>query len=224
MSGPYALYLGKLAPKQGNDRISFASSSVRASIGRSSIAGDGPERAAIEQDAARSGRDIRLVGWVDQASAAAWMAHASMLVFPSRGPESLSRVLLEASALGVPIAAMNTGGTSDIVVHERHGSPVGHTGSSWLTIFDGCEMIEPLRARLGAAASVHAASTFDTSIVVPRIERLYVESGGETPVRPVTRVAVVARSVFPLHGLGGLERSVYDLVRALSRSRVWRSP
>ncbi len=34
------------------------------------------------------------------------------------------------------------------------------------------------------------------------------------------RVAVVARSVFPLHGLGGLERSVYDLVRYLVRANV----
>ena len=32
------------------------------------------------------------------------------------------------------------------------------------------------------------------------------------------RVAIVARSVFPLHGHGGLERHVYDLVRALARS------
>jgi len=32
------------------------------------------------------------------------------------------------------------------------------------------------------------------------------------------RVAVVARSVFPLHGVGGLERSVYDLVRHLARA------
>ena len=70
------------------------------------VAGDGPERESIARDAARSTRDIRLVGWVDQRSAAAWMAHASMLVFPSRGPESLSRVLIEASVLGVPIAAM----------------------------------------------------------------------------------------------------------------------
>jgi glycogen synthase len=30
------------------------------------------------------------------------------------------------------------------------------------------------------------------------------------------RVAVVARSVYPLHGFGGLERHVYDLVRALA--------
>ena len=36
----------------------------------------------------------------------------------------------------------------------------------------------------------------------------------------VRRVAVVARAVFPLHGLGGLERSVFDVVRYLSRSHV----
>lgn len=34
------------------------------------------------------------------------------------------------------------------------------------------------------------------------------------------RVAVVARSVYPLHGLGGLERSVYDLTRHLVRQDV----
>ena len=34
------------------------------------------------------------------------------------------------------------------------------------------------------------------------------------------RVAVVARSVYPLHGIGGLERSVYDLARHLSRAGV----
>jgi glycogen(starch) synthase len=34
------------------------------------------------------------------------------------------------------------------------------------------------------------------------------------------RVAVVARSVFPFHGIGGLERSVYDLVRYLATHDV----
>ena len=38
--------------------------------------------------------------------------------------------------------------------------------------------------------------------------------------RAVIRVAVVARSVFPLHGLGGLERHVYDLVRYLAEAGV----
>lgn len=39
-------------------------------------------------------------------------------------------------------------------------------------------------------------------------------------MKPVLRVAVVARSVFPLHGLGGLERHVYDLVRYLADAGV----
>lgn len=34
------------------------------------------------------------------------------------------------------------------------------------------------------------------------------------------RVAVVSRAVFPLHGAGGLERSVYDLVRHLAEADV----
>ena len=39
-------------------------------------------------------------------------------------------------------------------------------------------------------------------------------------MKPALRVAVVARSVFPLHGLGGLERHVYDLVRFLADAGV----
>ena len=39
-------------------------------------------------------------------------------------------------------------------------------------------------------------------------------------MRSGPRVAVVARSVFPLHGLGGLERHVYDLVQHLARAGV----
>ncbi len=100
-AGPYALYLGKLAPNKGTRHL------VRV-IERAAldwpviIAGDGPERESIAREASQSGRAIRLVGWVDQRAAAAWMAHASLLIFPSRGPESLSRVLIEASALGDP--------------------------------------------------------------------------------------------------------------------------
>jgi glycogen synthase len=39
-------------------------------------------------------------------------------------------------------------------------------------------------------------------------------------MKPALRVAVVARSVFPLHGLGGLERHVHDLVRYLADAGV----
>ena len=63
------------------------------------IVGDGPDSAKMVSAARRSGRDVRFKGWLDAAATAAWIGHAGMLIFPSRGPESLSRVLIEASAL-----------------------------------------------------------------------------------------------------------------------------
>jgi glycosyltransferase involved in cell wall biosynthesis len=171
ITGPYALYLGKLAPNKGTTHL------VRV-IERSGldwpviIAGDGPERETIAKEAAGSTRDIRLVGWVDQPAATAWLGHASMLLFPSRGPESLSRVLIEASALGIPIAAMDTGGTPDIVLNGQ----TGLLSHSFEELADDIRRLRDdaeLRSRLGAAARTHAETHFDASAVLPRIEQLY---------------------------------------------------
>ena len=173
MSGPYALYLGKLAPNKGTAGL------VRI-IARAEldwplvIAGDGPDRAAIAADAAQSSLDIRMIGWVDQRAAATWMAHASMLIFPSRGPESLSRVLIEASALGVPIAAMRTGGTPDVVIDEETGLLSG-TPEELADDIRRLRGDADLRTRLGAAARRHAEAHFDAPSVVARVEGLYAE-------------------------------------------------
>jgi glycogen synthase len=172
LEGPYALYLGKLAPNKGTSHL--VPVAERAGLDWPLVvAGDGPDRAAIAAQAGRSDRDVRLVGWVDQEAAIAWLAHATMLVFPSRGPESLSRVLIEASALGVPIAAMNTGGTPDIVVHGETGllSATPDDLSRDVTRLRGDAA---LRTRLASAARTRAESRFDAGTVVDRIERLYV--------------------------------------------------
>ena len=128
-------------------------------------------RAAVGRLRPAEDREYR---WVDQAQTTAWLAHASLLVFPSRGPESLSRVLLEASALGVPIAAMNTGGTPDIVKHAE----TGLLSSTPEALADDVRRLvdsEPLRRQLGTAAARHAEQTFDARAVVQRIESLYTE-------------------------------------------------
>ena len=95
-----------------------------------------------------------------------------LLLFPSRGPESLSRVLIEASALGIPIAAMNTGGTPDIVVDER----TGLLSRDFAELADDVRRLRDdatLRQRLGDAARAHAETRFDVSVVMPRVEQLY---------------------------------------------------
>jgi glycogen synthase len=171
MAGRYALYLGKLAPNKGTAHL--VDIVERAALDWPLVVvGDGPDRPMLETAAARSSRDIRFTGWVDQDETARWLRHASLLVFTSRGPESLSRVLIEASALGIPIAAMNTGGTPDIVVHDVTGllsaSPVALAGDVQRLRDD-----ESLRQRLGAAARAHAERSFDAGAVVDRIESVY---------------------------------------------------
>jgi glycosyltransferase involved in cell wall biosynthesis len=138
------------------------------------VVGDGAARAQMEADARRLGRDVRLLGWLARDEALAWLGHASVLVFPSYGPESLSRVLLEAGALGVPTAAMNTGGTPDIVRHgitgllSRNLEELGRHVATLVTD-------RALADRLGRAAREHVDGTFATPRVVERIERLYQE-------------------------------------------------
>ncbi len=176
LAGPYALYLGKLAPNKGTaclvDVIEAAGLDWPLVI-----AGDGPERAALQARAARSRVDVRFTGWLDQDAAAAWLAHAALLVFPSRGPESLSRVLIEASALGVPIAAMDTGGTPDIVVHGETGL-LSRSADALAADVRRLRLDDRLRAQLGAAARRHAEARFDAPAVIARVERLYRELRG----------------------------------------------
>ena len=102
------------------------------------------------------------------------MAHASALVFPSRGPESLSRVLLEAAALGVPIAAMDTGGTSDIVKHQETGL-LSRTSDALATDLATLLADHGLAARLGGAARDHVEQTFAQARVIERTLALYDE-------------------------------------------------
>lgn len=172
---PYALYLGKIAPNKGTSYLIDVI--TRAELPwKLIVAGDGPDRPALERQARDSGRNVEFTGWVDKDTAAGLIARASLLVFPSRGPESLSRVLLEASALGTAIAAMDTGGTRDIV----EPGVTGLLSDSPETLAEDVRRLAgdaALRVRLGEAARRKIEREFDAPVVVERIERLYREIG-----------------------------------------------
>jgi glycosyltransferase involved in cell wall biosynthesis len=181
LDAPYAVYVGKLAPNKGVMKLVTA-------IERADlrwplvVVGDGPDRRALEQQSRTGGRDVRFTGWVPRAEALRWLGHASVLVFPSHGPESLSRVLLEASALGVPIAAMDTGGTRDIVI-------AGETGllseSAAALGADLARLVadRPLADALAAAARAHVERTFASAGVTRRVEALYREVSSASAAR-----------------------------------------
>jgi glycosyltransferase involved in cell wall biosynthesis len=171
MEGPYVFYAGKLAVNKGVQFLipAMADSGVRWPL---VIAGDGPLRGALATEGAARGLDVREMGWLSREDTWAWMRHATILAFPSYGPESLSRVLIEASALGVPIAAMDTGGTRDIITPDETGllssDPEGLARDLARLAAD-----ERLRAALSTAARAEARARFSTDSVVGRVEQVY---------------------------------------------------
>jgi glycogen(starch) synthase len=173
MPEPYAVFVGKLAKNKGAHALVDVAALARLEMPLVVI-GDGPERGSIEQAAKTTRRDVRVLGWKDRHEVFQWLRHAQLLIFPSVWPEPLSRVLIEASALSVPIAAVNTGGTADIIVDEETGllstSVAGLAEDVARLASDAA-----LRARLGDAAAKRAASKFDVPVVIARMESLYQE-------------------------------------------------
>jgi glycosyltransferase involved in cell wall biosynthesis len=169
--GPYALYAGKIAINKGVQFLVKAYAAAGAPWPLV-VAGDGPMRAQLEADARAAGVDLRVLGWISRTDTLAWMRHATLLAFPSYGPESLSRVLLEASALGVPIAAMDTGGTRDIIQPGVTGL-LATTPDEFARDLQRLAADERLRAALGAAARLDVRSRFAAASVVDRVEQVY---------------------------------------------------
>ena len=173
MKEPYALFIGKLAPNKGAGAL--VEVVERAKLGMALVVvGDGPERGALVAAAERAQTDVKVMHWLDRRDVFRWLGHASMLIFPSKWPEPLSRVLIEASALSVPIAAMNTGGTSDIIEDEETGllsSSVQELAEDVTRLANDAG----LRQKLGEAAGRRAEALFDAPAVAGRFERLYLD-------------------------------------------------
>ena len=167
----HVLYAGKLAVNKGVQFLLPALDEAKITWPLVVI-GDGPMRAALDAEARQRGRKVQWLGWRDRTEVLAAMRAATILAFPSYGPESLSRVLIEASALGVPIAAMDTGGTSDIIRHEETGL-LAATPATFAQALARLATDPELRARLGRGAATYAREHFEASRVGSQIESLY---------------------------------------------------
>ena len=108
------VFIGELRMLKGVDVLLdalalLAREGTRVSL---TVVGDGPDRAAFEQHAAKQGvgEAVRFVGSMPARSA---FALGRVLVVPSRA-ESLPYVVLEALAAGIPMLATNVGGIPEI--------------------------------------------------------------------------------------------------------------
>jgi glycosyltransferase involved in cell wall biosynthesis len=116
----FLLFIGKLEENKGARRLVPAVAASGCGLPLV-VLGEGTLRHELEFEAAARQVPLLLRGWASREDVLRAMARASALVFPSLWPEPLSRVLLEALALGTPVAALDTGGTREILEHGVSG-------------------------------------------------------------------------------------------------------
>lgn len=111
---PYLLTAGKLQPTKGFNLLLDALAEV-GSLMPVLIAGDGPMRRALEEQARALRVPARFLGWVDHDRLVRLQKNAHAVVLPSAWDEPLSRIVLETMALGVPVVAWARGGNPEMI-------------------------------------------------------------------------------------------------------------
>jgi glycogen(starch) synthase len=168
---PFLLFAGKLEYNKGAHLLPsvVARSGVKLPL---LVAGDGALEGSLRERAQSQGLDFRFVSWIDNESIIRLMGAARVLVFPSAWQEPLSRVLLEGCAAGAAIAALETGGTSDIITHMESG---------WLApdlddLARGVTALasdDDLNRRMRDGARAKAEVSFASQSVAAQVEALY---------------------------------------------------
>lgn len=122
---PLVLSIGRLVPEKGVVHLLRAWPRVRAAFPAAEllIAGEGPERAALEQLAAQAGLDPQQVfkGRIPHEEVDALMRRAKLLVVPSIWFEAYGLTIVEAQRAGLPPVISRIGGMAELVEHERSG-------------------------------------------------------------------------------------------------------
>jgi glycosyltransferase involved in cell wall biosynthesis len=114
----YALVASRLAPEKG---IEIAIDACRVAAIPLVIAGDGPERAALQARADRGA--VTFLGRVDDRELARLRAGAAVALVPSRSAETFGLAAAEAMAAGVPVIASRAGALPELVGEDALVAP-----------------------------------------------------------------------------------------------------
>jgi glycosyltransferase involved in cell wall biosynthesis len=115
-SGRLLLYVGRLAPEKGIERLKALLQEVPAT--RLAVVGDGPARRDLEREFA--GTATVFTGVLQGEDLAAAYASADAFLFPST-TDTLGLAMIEALASGLPIVAARSGASHEIVDEGVNG-------------------------------------------------------------------------------------------------------
>ncbi len=138
------------------------------------LAGDGPLRSELEQEAEKLGLRDRVQFLGDRRDIPALLASMDLSVVPSAS-ESLSNVALESMAAGVPVVATRVGGNPELVSEQR-GLLVSPDDEEALAAALGCLLRDAARrAAFGRNAREFAKQNFSREMVRDQYQRLYAD-------------------------------------------------
>jgi glycosyltransferase involved in cell wall biosynthesis len=172
--------LGRLVAVKGFDLLVAALPVLAAAVpsARVLLVGDGPERDALEAQAAARRVSDRLQIRGATADIARCLAACDVLAAPSRN-EGMGRALVEAMALGVPVVGAAVGGIPAVIGDGECGRLVAPENVAALTealIELGVD--HGLRAKLAATAVVRAEA-FSTAVAEAAMRAIYDELARE---------------------------------------------
>jgi glycosyltransferase involved in cell wall biosynthesis len=172
----YALFLGRLKHRKGVDILLDALAARPAAGGvELVIAGDGEDRAALEQQTARLGlsKRVRFLGATANPAKTYLLQNALCTVVPSRGWEGFPLVVLESYAAGSPVIAARRPGLDERVQHERTGFLVSAESPPELAAALGRAFADPAAMRRLGERAKEAAKEFSWEAVGRKHVALY---------------------------------------------------
>ncbi len=136
------------------------------------LVGDGPLRQQLENEAASLGLGASAIFLGDRQDMPAVLASLDVAVLTSDS-ESLSNVILEAMAAGLPTVAYNVGGNSELLSQERGALITAGNESAFADAVQSVLADSTLRHQLGHDARQFAQENFSLDRVRQRYVELY---------------------------------------------------
>ena len=174
--GPRLLTMGRLTQQKGIDLLFRALTQLRDTPFRLDIAGDGPERVALEKLAAELGlaENVRFLGWVGREDLPQVFGSADVFVLASH-IEGMPNVVLEAMAHARPVVCTRVSGSEELVANGVTGLMVEVGNQEQLVAALRKILTDAqLRSSMGAAGRARVEEHFTWTATA----RIYLELAG----------------------------------------------
>jgi len=174
--------MGRLSTEKGVDRAIRMMPALIAAHPHVELhlVGDGPERENLERLAEKLGVADAVHFWGWQAQTKQLYEAMDLLLLPSR-TEGLPNVVLEAMAMGVPVAATNVGGVSDLLDRGTCGLILPNVEARWADRLAPLLSQPSLLKTYASAAHERVQSAFSFHRRMSRIAGIYDDVMGRQP-------------------------------------------